>query len=62
VRAQLLGQFNAYNLFHGGYALMTPPETGSIYLVQRHPLAAVPAGELLQQLAGFAERAANAGA
>ena len=61
IRADLLGQFNVYNLFHGGYSLISPPGTGCVYLTQSHAMARLPAADLLQRLADFEERAGAAG-
>lgn len=62
VKADLVGQFNAYNLFHGGYALISPPDTDAVYLAQCHTMALLPAADALQRLADFADRAVAAGA
>ena len=42
VKPLAMAQFNNYNLLHGGYGLMSPVDTGAVYLFKRWPPEALP--------------------
>jgi hypothetical protein len=60
LKTDLMAQFNLHNLFKGGYALIAPPDTNAVYLLQSRSISLCDATRVDEDFAEFSRRVSAA--
>jgi hypothetical protein len=60
LKLDLVAEFNLHNLFKGGYALISPPDTNSIYLLQSRTISLCDKTRIDKDFTDFSRRASAA--